>query len=141
MKNEYEDIINLPNHRSNKYTHMSKLDRAAQFSPFMALTGYESVISEAARLTDKRIKLDEYIKENLNKKLCKIKECIEEKPELVITYFQKDKKKCGGAYITINGYVNKINEFEGLIIMQDETKILVDDILEISCELFNNSEE
>lgn len=141
MKNPYNDIINLPNHKSSKHAHMSKLNRAAQFSPFMALTGYESVISETARLTDKRIELDEHIKEDLNKNLLKIKEDIDEKPEVVITYFQKDKKKFGGVYLTTTGYIKKIIDFEGLLIMQDNTRILIDDILEITYRFFGGLED
>lgn len=137
MKNPYEDIINLPNHKSSKHVHMTNLDRAAQFAPFMALTGYESVISETARLTDKKIELDEDIKEDLNNRLDKIKAHIDEKPEVMITYFKKDKKKSGGTYITYTGYIKKVKEFEELVIMQDNTRILVNDILEIDCELFN----
>lgn len=141
MKNPYNDIINLPNHKSSKHAHMSKLNRAAQFSPFMALTGYESVISETARLTDKRIELDEHIKEDLNNRLDKIKTHIDEKPEVIITYFKKDKKKFGGVYLTTTGYIKKIIDFEGLLIMQDNTRILIDDILEITYRFFGGLED
>ena len=82
MNNPYEDIINLPNHRSNKYPHMSNRDRAAQFSPFMALTGYDSAVVEVARLTDKRVELDEYLKADLNESLQNIKEKLDERPEV-----------------------------------------------------------
>ncbi|MDW7669533.1 MAG: hypothetical protein SCJ93_11970 [Bacillota bacterium] len=138
MKNPYEDIINLPNHKSNKHSQMSKHDRAAQFSPFAALTGHSSAVNEKARLTDKKVELDEYIKADLNEKICIIQDHIDEKPQVSITCFQPDKNKSGGKYNTVNGYVKKIDEFSHIIMMQDNSKILIDDIVEINSELFNS---
>jgi hypothetical protein len=138
MKDPYEDIINLPNHKSNKHSQMSKHDRAAQFSPFAALTGHSSAVNETARLTDKKVELDEYIKADINEKLCIIQDHIDEKPQVSITYFQLDKNKSGGKYNTIEGYVKKIYEFRHIIMMQDNSKILIDDIVEINSELFSN---
>lgn len=100
MINPYDDIINLPHHTSVSRPHMSAHDRAAQFSPFAALTGYGSAIAETARLTDARVELDEYTKADLNEKLCIMQERIAQQPEVSITYFQPDKVKTGGAYIT-----------------------------------------
>lgn len=131
MKNPYENIINLANHRSSKHPHMSKHDRGAQFSPFMALTGYESAIVEVGRLTEERVELDEYIKEDLNKRLQNIKDNIDERPVVTIVYFKEDKKKPGGKYIRASGFIKKIYDFEGLIAMEDDTKILINDIIEI----------
>lgn len=136
MKNPYDDIINLPHHRSTSRPHMSAHNRAAQFSPFAALTGYDSAISETARLTDKKIELDEYSKSDLNERLCKIQDHIDEQPEVSITYFQPDKKKSGGAYITVTGCVKKIKKFEQALIMQDNTKVPINDIFEINGEMF-----
>lgn len=136
MKNSYDDIINLPHHRSISRPHMSVHDRAAQFSPFAALTGYDSAITEAARLTDKRIELDEYSKTDLNERLSNIQDQMDEQPEVSITYFQLDKKKSGGAYVTATGCVKKIDEFERTVVMEDNTKIAINDILEIDGELF-----
>ena len=102
MMNPYDDIINLPHHTSASRPHMSAYDRAAQFSPFAALTGYDSAITETARLTDKRAELDEYSKAALNEKLCMIQDQTDEQPEVSITYFQPDNKKSGGAYMALN---------------------------------------
>lgn len=136
MMNPYDDIINLPHHTSTSRPRMSAHDRAAQFSPFAALTGYDAAINETARLTDKRAELDEYSKADLNERLYIIQGQMDEQPEVSITYFQPDKKKSGGAYITATGCVKKIDEYERTLVMKDETKITIDDIFEIDGELF-----
>jgi len=109
MTGTYDDIINLPHHVSVTRPHMTAVDRAAQFSPFAALTGYDAAIRETARLTDERVELDEYIKDALNKRLQIIAERMKEQPEITITYFQPDTKKSGGANITDTGTVKKID--------------------------------
>lgn len=136
MINPYDDIINLPHHTSASRPHMSAYDRAAQFSPFAALTGYDSAITETARLTDKRAELDEYSKAALNEKLCMIQDQMDEQPEVSITYFQPDNKKSGGAYMTVTGCVKKIDEYERTVVMQDAAKIPIEDIFDIEGELF-----
>ena len=136
MMNPYEDIINLPHHTSTSRPHMSAHDRAAQFSPFAALTGYDSAIAETARLTDERVELDEYSKSFLNERLCIIQGQMDERPEVLITYFQSDKRKSGGAYITATGCVKKIDVYERTVVMQDDTKIPIDDIFGIDGKLF-----
>jgi hypothetical protein len=136
MVNPYDDIINLPHHTSASRPHMSVYDRAAQFSPFAALTGYDAAITETARLTNEKIELDEYNKADLSERLCMIQDLKDERPEVSITYFMPDKKKSGGEYITVAGCVRKIDEHERTVIMQDATKIPIDDILEIDGELF-----
>lgn len=140
MISPYEDIINLPHHTSASRPHMSAHDRAAQFSPFAALTGYDAAITETGRLTDKKVELDESRKADLNERLCKIQDRMDKLPEVSITYFQPDKKKSGGAYITVTGCVKKIDAYERTVIMQDDTKIPIDDIFEIGDELFGTFE-
>jgi hypothetical protein len=140
MVNPYEDIINLPHHTSASRPRMSVHDRAAQFSPFAALTGYDAAITETARLTDKKIELDEYEKAELSERLCMIQDLKGQRPEVSITYFVPDKKKSGGEYITVTGYVRKIDEHERTVVMQDAAKIPIDDILEIDGELFRTFE-
>lgn len=140
MMNPYDDIINLPHHTSSSRPHMSAHDRAAQFSPFAALTGYDSAITETGRLTDKKVEMDEYSKLDMNERLCIIQCQMDEQPEVSITYFQPDKKKSGGAYITATGCVKKIDEYERTVVMQDDTKIPIDDIFEIDGELFGTLE-
>lgn len=139
---KYADIIKLPHHQSATRLHMPVEDRAAQFSPFAALTGYEDAVKETARLTDERIELDEYSKETLNQQLNKIKEglrelsrnsseTVEGATQLSITYFVPDERKSGGAYVTITGTVGKLKEYEQLLVMTDGTEIPIEEITEI----------
>ena len=136
MTNPYDDIINLPHHQSLTRPHMSAYDRAAQFSPFAALTGYDDAVAETARLTDTKVELDEYSKEALNERLNMIQESLNEQPEISITYFLPDKKKTGGAYITTSGCAKMIDEYEHIVLMRDGIKIPIDDIAEIDGVLF-----
>lgn len=140
MMNPYEDIIHLPHHTSATRPRMSAHDRAAQFSPFAALTGYDSAINETARLTDTKVELDEYGKADLNERVRIIQNHMADRPEVTITYFQPDQRKSGGAYITANGRVMKIDDFERMIVLEDATKIPIDAILELDGELFNSLE-
>lgn len=136
MTNPYDDIINLQHHQSATHHHMSSYDRAAQFSPFAALTGYEDAVAETARLTDKKVELDEYGKSALNERLNIIQDTLDERPKVSITYFLPDKKKSGGEYVTVSECVTKIDEYEHIVLMQDGSKIPVDDIIEINGDLF-----
>lgn len=130
--NEYADIINLPHHVSAKRPQMSMLERAAQFSPFAALNGFDSAIRETARLTDQRITLDEYETETLNERLMLIAQRLEEAPEVVITYFQPDERKTGGEYVTVPGVVKKIDEIKGQVIFADGTVIPINEIISVA---------
>ena len=131
MKN-YDDIINLEHHVSTKHPQMSLESRAAQFAPFAALTGYDDAVKETARLTDKRIELDEEMKVIINDKLNVLEEHILEKPSATFTYFVPDKKKSGGSYNTITGNVRRIDLVDNVIILTNKKKILIDDIIGIS---------
>ena len=93
----YEDIVDLPPHISKKHPQPTMLERAARFAPFAAITGYEEMVLEEARITEERIDLDEGTLSILNEKLNMIQEFIDEEPEVTITYFEPDKKKSGGA--------------------------------------------
>ena len=117
-----------------------KILRAAQFAPFAALTGYDEAVIETARLTDSKLELDEYTKEELNRKLNFISENIDDLPETSITYFIPDKKKSGGKYVTKKGYIKKIREYESDVVFDDGTEILIDDILYVENDLFNDIE-
>lgn len=136
MTGAYDDIINLPHHISEIHPHMPELDRAAQFSPFAALTGYDDAVREAARLTDERIELDEYMKEALSDRLQIIAHHMKEQPEITITYFQSDKKKSGGTYITATGSVKKIDGYKRIVVMDDGTTIPIDEIISIDGQIF-----
>lgn len=137
----YDDIINLEHHKSKTRKHMPIADRAAQFAPFAALTGHDAAISETARLTGKRIELDEYSKEELNQKLLFIHSCIDDGVAAAFTYFEPDEKKSGGKYVTASGLVKKIKEFEKVVIMDDGLEIPVDDIIMIESDIFNVMDE
>lgn len=130
-EHKYDDIINMPHHVSDKHPRMPLIDRAAQFSSFAALTGHDDAIEETARLTDKKIELDENTKEILDMRLMMIREHIAEKPKVTFTYFEPDDKKSGGAYVDVTGIVKKINDFEHKIILYDGIEILIDNIIDI----------
>lgn len=126
---KYADIIDLPHHQSAKRPHMPVEDRAAQFSPFAALTGYEDAVKETARLTEERIELDEYSKDVLNQQLNEIKKDLSKR--VSITYFVPDERKDGGAYVTVKGTVKKIKEYEHIIVMTDGAEIPIEEIVQI----------
>ncbi len=133
-RHRYDDIIHLPHHVSGVHPQMAAGDRAAQFSPFAALTGYEDVLEEAGRLTGERIELDEDAKNILDEKLRTIQEQMADHPQVEITYFVPDEKKAGGAYTTAAGWVKKIDRYGQNIIMNDGTKIPIGEIQEIQGE-------
>ena len=126
---KYDDIINLPHHRSKTHPHMALIDRAAQFAPFAALTGYGDAIDETARLTDGRPDLDEQQLAELNERLLQIIA----KPNTVvcITYFVPDEKKEGGRYEQAEGTIKKIDEYRMEIRMDNDIKIPLSDVLSI----------
>lgn len=137
----YDDIINLPHPISTKHPRMSLEDRAAQFSPFAALTGHEAAIAETARLTDTRPELDESRKMELNDRLQIILAHISLKPETVITYFVPDTQKAGGSYHHVSGTIKKLNEAAQTIVMENGTSIPINDILEIESSVFGYFEK
>ena len=128
---KYDDIIDLPHHVSTTYHRMSMLERAAQFQPFRALTGYEAALGETARLTEDRIELTEDEKALLDAKLQKLVDQIADHPLVTVTFFQPDKKKTGGAYVTTTGQLKKIDDFKGVLILLGGERIVIDEILEI----------
>lgn len=134
----YDDIINLPHHESTKHPKMPALDRAAQFLPFAALSGHDAAVRETARLTDMKLELDESQKDKLNERLQIIKGQTTPKAEIMITYFVPDTKKNGGAYLTVTGFIRKIDESLHQVIMENGTFIPMDDIYEIEGILFDD---
>ncbi len=138
MRNPYEDIINLPHHVSKTHPQMSMQDRAAQFSPFAALTGYDDAIDETARLTGRKLELGEEAKEILDRKLQYLGSIISEQPEISVTYFVPDEKKDGGSYTTATGCLKRIDEYERLLLFTDGTRISLDEILDINSDVFSD---
>ena len=136
MRENYEDIINLPYHVSATKPQMSMIDRAAQFSPFAALTGYDAAIKETGRLTDEKIEMDEEALNILNMKFQVLVDSMDDEPEVTFTYFKPDGRKAGGAYIEVTGTVKKVDDFERRIVMKNGTKMPMDDILNIEGDIF-----
>ena len=140
MNGKYDEIIGLPHHVSKTRPQMPMSDRAAQFAPFAALTGYDAAIKETGRLTDERIELDVEALSALDMKYQLLMEALDEAPEVTITYFQPDERKAGGKYVSAVGAVKKIDDFERRITMRDGTRIPTDDVLSIDGELFSSLE-
>lgn len=130
--NEYYDIIDMPHHVSKKRPQMSLLERAAQFSPFAALNGYDAAIKETARLTNQRITLDECEIESLNERLNLVASRLDESPEVCVTFFLPDERKDGGEYVALTGTVKKIDEYSQQVIMMDGTVVPITDIISIA---------
>lgn len=136
MNDRYDDIIHLPHHVSKTRPQMSMMDRAAQFSPFAALTGYDAAIKETGRLTDEKIELGEETKAVLDRKQRYLSDMISVQPEITVTYFLLDERKSGGTYLSVTGKLKRIDEYERMMILTDGKKIPLDDIMDIESNLF-----
>lgn len=131
MAGKYDDIIHLARPISQRHARMTIQDRAAQFAPFAALTGYEDVIEESGRLTDRRIELDEGEIARLNESLVQIKERLSEQPQVRLTCFKEDSRKAGGAYRTVTGRVKKLDEYEKNLLLEDGNIVSLEQIFQI----------
>lgn len=129
---KYEDVIRRQHPTSKKHPRMSNMNRAAQFAPFAALTGYEESIEETARLTDSRIELGEDEIAEINERLNFIQEHIKERPKVTVTYFQPDAKKEGGEYLTATGRVRWIDEVNGALVFEEKSNIQIKSIVELT---------
>lgn len=136
MKGPYDDIIDLPHPVSENRKRMSMLDRAAQFSPFAALTGYDAAIRETGRLTDERIEFDVDGKAMLNDKLRMLAERQTEQPEITVIYFVPDERKHGGAYAEVTDRVRKVDGHRQMLFMADGREISFDDVYDIHSAIF-----
>ena len=132
MKTPYDDIIHLPHHVSPNHPQMPMLDRAAQFAPFAALTGYEAAVEEKARLTAERRELSSQEAEELNRRLAALISLLPDRPEATVEYFVPDDRKAGGAYVTVSGRVRHISVPEKTLVMEDGTVIPLDDIVALA---------
>ena len=137
MTDNYDDIIHLPRHVSKRHPQMSLYNRAAQFAPFSALTGYGDAIAETARQTNSKIEMMEDDRQLMDRKLSILTTCLEEEPSITITYFQPDGRKDGGQYLTLTGIVKAIRTNERIIMMKDRTKISIDTIVGLEGEVFS----
>ena len=138
MSGSYDDIIDLPHPVSTRHPHMPVPDRAAQFAPFAALTGYEAAICETARQTDQKAEQEEDAKMVLDQKQQILLHSTEPYPPVSVTYFKPDIRKSGGSYVTVSGQFQKIDALKRLLILTDKTSIPLDDILELESTLFSD---
>ena len=128
--------INLPHHVSRNHPQMPLRDRAAQFAPFAALTGYEAAVGETARLTAERRELDAQEAEELNRRLAALIARLPDRPEATVEYFVPDDRKAGGAYVTVTGVVRHISVPERTLVMEDGTVIPLYDVISMTGEIF-----
>lgn len=132
MTEDFSDIINLPHHQSKRHPQMPMKERAAQFAPFAALTGYGSAISEVARLTEEQVPLGDDDNDRLNRLVTHIADRISEQPSVTVVYFKPDSRKQGGSYETITGRLKRIDDYEQQLVMLDGTAIPFENIMDIS---------
>lgn len=136
---QYDDIINLPNPTSKTHLRMPLYNRAAQFSPFAALTGHDAAVKETARLTEEKQELSEDEMARLNEKLNIMVKNIGTEKMVTITYFVPDLRKSGGAYISCSGIVKRVDEYEHTIVLTDKTVIPIAQISRIQGEMFGDT--
>ena len=134
MSETYDDIIALPHPEPRTHPRMSLHDRAAQFSPFAALTGHSAAIAETGRLTDSRITLDESEMARVDAELQRLQELLPRRPTVSITYFVPDERKAGGSYQTITGKVKRIDTVNGVLLLTDRCEVPIADIFDITIE-------
>ena len=130
-EHKYDDILNMPHHVSNTRPHMSMHDRAAQFSPFAALVGYDDAVKETARLTNEKQELTADKIADLNQKIAFLTEHADERPEVTIEYFIPDEKKAGGMYVTLSGNFRRIDEYNHNMVFTSGEEIPLNDIFDI----------
>ena len=136
MSGPYDDIIHLSHPTSKNRPRMSIHDRAAQFSPFAALSGHAAAIAETARLTGRKLELDEDTKAELDRRQAILLEHISERPEITVTWFRPDEKKAGGAYVTTTGRLKKIDEIERVLVLTDGARIPLEDVAGLESDSF-----
>ena len=134
MTDSYEDILHLPHHVSAKRRRMSNVERAAQFSPFAALTSYGEAVEETARLTQEKLELDESAKAEINDRLLWLAQHIRELPGVRVTYFAPDERQTGGQYVTEVGALRRIDEYNHVIVMENGLEIPMEDIFDLKAE-------
>lgn len=138
MTHEYDDIINLPCPTSKTRPRMSMYQRAAQFAPFAALTGHDAAIRETARLTDSMVELSDDDKRILDEKIQAIIQHVSEHPNVSITHFVADSRKSGGTYTITEGTVKKWDEYQRLIIFDNDCSVHIQNVLDIQTDLIDD---
>ena len=132
MEKKYEDMVYMPHHVSLRHPHMSRRNRAAQFAPFAAVTGHEESIGEVARYVEEKIELDDNQKELVDNKIRAVFNSAGEKRKVSIIYFKRDKRKKGGGYFIVRGFIEKFDEWTREVVMVRNVRIPVEDIYDIS---------
>ena len=140
MSGKYDDMLFLPHHVSAGHPQMSRHDRAAQFSPFAALSGYDAVLQEAGRLTQPQKELDEGVQAELNGQLRVLAGLLDQHPEVTVTWFQPDGKKEGGDSLVATGAVHKIDAYREVMILEGGEQIPFRDLLSLSGECLSDNE-
>jgi hypothetical protein len=133
----YQDIVALPRHVSPSRRRMTNLERAAQFAPFAALTGYDDAIQEEARLTEAEREIGEWERAELDEKMRVLEAGAASQPKITVTYFQPDGRKQGGAYVTVTGKLKKLRAWERELLLADGTVIPLDAVRGLEGELFS----
>lgn len=133
MSGPYDDILHLNRPVSQSHPPMPRADRAAQFSPFAALTGYEDAVRETARLTQGRLELTDEEKSTIDGVLQALSAHLSDHPSVIVTYFLPDEKKDGGAYVTVTGCLRRIDVLARQFLLLDGTQIPIDDISQLQC--------
>ncbi len=136
----YDDLLGLPHPVSRRHPPMSRRDRAAQFAPFAALTGFDGVLDETGRRTEERVELDETRQAELDAVLRLLGSCVSEHPLAAFTYFRPDARKAGGAYVTVSGRVRRIDEVERRIRLTDGSEVPIDELF-AAAALNENAEQ
>lgn len=130
---KYDHILTLPHHVSHKHPPMTRINRAAQFSPFAALNGYEAAVEETARITDAKIELTEDSRAELDRKQQRLLALIDQHPTVTVTYFLPDPRKNGGSYQTVTGPLRGIDSALRVLRLGN-SRIPLDDILDLQSE-------
>ena len=136
-REKYGDIIDHEHYVDPDYPQMSRLSRAAQFSPFAALTGYEDLIDESARLTSEQTELDESAKDEIARRISVLLH-MDNPPQAEITYFVLDERKRGGKYETVQGTIIKYDGLARSIGLDNGTTLFIDDITGVSAKCFES---
>ncbi len=136
MSGKYDDILHRTHPTSTKHPRMPISERAAIFSPFAALTGHAGAIAETARLTERKMELDEDARAELDRRQAVLLEHIEEQPEVTVTWFCPDEKKSGGAYVVTTGRLKKVDNAAGTLKLADGLTVSLDEIVDLQCDLF-----
>ncbi|HJD20618.1 MAG TPA: hypothetical protein H9915_02245 [Candidatus Gemmiger faecigallinarum] len=136
----YDDLIDLPHPVSARRPRMPVSERAAQFSPFAALTGYGDAIAETARLTDARLELDEETQRLLNRRVALLRQAAPDRPLVRVTCFEPDAAKDGGRYVTLEVRVRGVDLAGGRLLLEGGGRLPLADVIALEGDCFSGTE-